>query len=42
MYIYISTLKVLYTVVTRIKFCSYSGCVLTKDLNKSTGFKNYR
>ena len=30
----------LYKVVMRVKFCSYSGCVLTNDLNKSTGFKN--
>ena len=29
-------------VVMRVKFCSYSGCVLTKDLNKSTGFKNHQ
>ena len=32
----------LYKVVMRVKFCSYSGCVLTDDLNKSTGFKNHQ
>ena len=32
----------LYKAVTRIKFCFCSSCVLTKDLNKSTGFKNHR
>ena len=29
-------------VAKRVKFCSYSGCVLTKDLNKSTHFKNHQ
>ena len=32
----------LYKVVMRVKFCSYSGCVLTDDLKKSTGFKNHQ
>ena len=32
----------LYKVVMRVKFCSYSGRVLTDDLNKSTGFKNHQ
>ena len=34
--------KGLYKVVMRVKVCSYSGCVLTNDLKKSTGFKNYQ
>ena len=29
----------LYKVVMRVKFCSYSGRVLTNDLKKSTGLK---
>ena len=29
-------------VVRRVTFCSYSGCVLTKDLTKSTDFKNHQ
>ena len=32
----------LYRVVMRVKFFSYSGCVLTNDLKKSTGFKNHQ
>ena len=32
----------LYKVVMRVKFCSYSGRVLTNDLKKSTGFKNHQ
>ena len=32
----------LYKVVMRVKFSSYSGCVLTNDLKKSTGFKNHQ
>ena len=38
----VNHVKGFYKVFMRVKFCPYSCCVVTNELNKSTGFKNHQ